>query len=120
MSMHLEFEPHSWYYDFAIKDDRKDITEEQPWTGYILNGTSGYIDTVEAGTLTELREQVVAYHLRNHTGHGERIARRKLDNIRANLMTEMVSYDDLAELETLRSYIKPDDTQLLEAAGVPE
>lgn len=129
MSLHLEFDPHSWYYDFAIRDnsapDRKggnywSNIQPKRWTGYIENGNFYIIDTVEAGTLAELREQVVAYHLRNHTGHGERIAHRRLENIRASLLAESISYDELAELQSLSEYIADDDVELREAAGVPE
>ncbi len=45
---------------------------------------------------------------------------KRLEYIRAELRAERISYDELAELESLKSYIAEDDIELLEAAGVPE
>lgn len=49
----------------------------------------------------------------------ERIAKR-LEYLRAELRAERISYGELAELQGLAGYIEPGDTELLEAAGVPE
>jgi hypothetical protein len=43
-----------------------------------------------------------------------------LEAIRASLRAENISYGELAELQALAPHIEPGDTELLEAAGVPE
>jgi hypothetical protein len=43
-----------------------------------------------------------------------------LENIRASLRAENISYGELQELQNLVPYITSGDTELLEAAGVPE
>jgi hypothetical protein len=43
-----------------------------------------------------------------------------LENIRASLRAENISYGELIELASLVPYIAPGDTELLEPAGVPE
>ena len=47
-------------------------------------------------------------------------ARKRLEQLRAELRAERISYGELAELESLIPYIDRDDVELLEAAGVPE
>lgn len=85
MSLHLEFDPHSWYMGFAIRDnaapDRKGgntYTHIQPkrWTGYIANGNTYRVDTVDAFTLAELKRRIREYHVERGTGYGERITKR--------------------------------------------
>lgn len=49
----------------------------------------------------------------------EQIAER-LEYLRSQLRAECISYGELAELESLASYIEAGDVELLEAAGVPE
>ena len=129
MSMHLEFDPHSWYMGFAVRDnsatDRKNgnsWSHIQPkrWTGYIDNGNTYQIDTVDAHTLSELHAAIREYHLCKHNGYGERIAARRLEELRTELRAERISYGELAELFKLHEYIASDDVELLEAAGVPE
>ncbi len=44
----------------------------------------------------------------------------RLEAIRASLRAERISYGELAELQSLAPHIGPGDTELLEAAGVPE
>jgi hypothetical protein len=43
-----------------------------------------------------------------------------LESIRKSIEAESVSYGELAELERLKDYIKPDDILLLQWAGVEE
>lgn len=69
--MSMYFEPHSWYRGFAIKDDRNDITEEQPWQAYGVNGMTGYIVTIGGGTLTECKQRITDWHIKEN----ERIER---------------------------------------------
>jgi hypothetical protein len=47
---------------------------------------------------------------------------RRLEELRAELRAERISYDELAELQALADEVRipPDDLELLEAAGVPE
>lgn len=44
----------------------------------------------------------------------------RLEYLRGELREERISYGELAELENLAEHIEPGDTELLEAAGVPE
>lgn len=44
----------------------------------------------------------------------------RLEYLRGEIEAERISYGEIAELECLRDYIDPEDTQLLEWAGVPE
>jgi hypothetical protein len=50
----------------------------------------------------------------------EILAEKRLEFLRKELRAERISYGELAELQSLVKYIKPDDVELLEAAGVPE
>lgn len=62
MSLHLEFEPHSWYMNAAIKDDRTDVTNPVlRWYGVLLNGMTGYLVEFNAPTLTELKRLIKNY-----------------------------------------------------------
>ncbi len=45
---------------------------------------------------------------------------KRLEQLRVELRAERISYAELHELQTLAKHIKPDDSELLEAAGVPE
>lgn len=45
---------------------------------------------------------------------------KRLEYLRGELNAERISYGELAELQSLKKHIQPDDVQLLEAAGVPE
>lgn len=119
MSMHLEFEPHSWYMGFAIKDDRAE-PDAARWSGYTDNGNTYRIVDFEANTLERLKSKIRQYHLRKRNGYGERIAARRLEYLRGELEAECISYGELAELSGLKNYIKSGDVQLQEAAGVPE
>lgn len=44
----------------------------------------------------------------------------RLEYLRTELRAERISYEELAELQSLAEHIDPSDTELLEAAGVPE
>ena len=46
--------------------------------------------------------------------------KKRLEYLRTELRKERISYGELAELQSLAEYIDKDDTELLEAAGVPE
>lgn len=80
MSMYIEFEPHSWYMGFAIKDDR-DIARhnggmEYAWYACTDNGNTYRIDELEAGTLAELRRMIRGYHIKQRNGYAERMEKR--------------------------------------------
>jgi hypothetical protein len=47
-------------------------------------------------------------------------ATERLEYLRLELRAERISYGELAELQSLAPFIDPSDTELLEAAGVPE
>jgi len=46
--------------------------------------------------------------------------KERLEELRIELRAERISYGELAELQGLAQFIDPSDTELLEAAGVPE
>jgi hypothetical protein len=46
--------------------------------------------------------------------------KQRLEHIRGELREERISYARLLELQTLARHIEPGDTELLEAAGMPE
>lgn len=50
----------------------------------------------------------------------EQTPQQRLEYLRTELRAERISYGELAELQALVPYIDPNDTELLEAAGVPE
>lgn len=119
MSMTLEFEPHSWYMSAAI---RKTVSpgDRTYWEAVYLNGITGYIIDFEGETLKELKQEIRGYHLRQHTGEGKRIAKKRLNYLRGELQAERISYGELIELVDLKEYIDAGDVELLEAAGVEE
>jgi len=47
-------------------------------------------------------------------------AKKRLEQIRQSLRDENTSWGELAELQALARYIRRDDVELLEPAGVPE
>jgi hypothetical protein len=47
-------------------------------------------------------------------------AKTRLEELRATLRAEDISYGELSELQGLVDYIEPGDVELLEWAGVPE
>lgn len=47
-------------------------------------------------------------------------SRKRLEELRIILRAENMSYEELAELQSLAQCIDPSDVELLEAAGVPE
>jgi hypothetical protein len=46
--------------------------------------------------------------------------KQRLEYLRQELRAERISYEELAELQSLVEHIGKDDIELLEAAGVPE
>lgn len=44
----------------------------------------------------------------------------RLEYLRGELRAERISYEELAELQSLAPHIEEGDVELLEAAGVPE
>lgn len=46
--------------------------------------------------------------------------KERLEYLRGELEAGCISYGELDELESLKEHIDPEDTTLLEAAGVPE
>lgn len=47
-------------------------------------------------------------------------AKERLEYLRKELRAERISWGEIAELQSLAGEIDPGDTELLEAAGVPE
>lgn len=68
MSMQLDFEPHSWYMGFAIKqNDRHDARNNiavYEWDAFIDNGNTYQIDEVNARTLSDLKYRIREYYMR--------------------------------------------------------
>ncbi len=58
--------------------------------------------------------------LKNHIGLFIDQKKQRLEYLRKELQAERISYEELAELQALGNYIKKDDVELLETAGVPE
>lgn len=73
MSLHLEFEPHSWYMGWAIKREQLDTGEaigerghslagtrkrSSLWSAYTANGMTGYVEETHADTLKQLKQQI--------------------------------------------------------------
>jgi hypothetical protein len=65
MSLHIDFEPHSWYRGFAIKRNNQNLApnvthkiERYDWYAVIANGMTGYLVEFEADTLRELKEKI--------------------------------------------------------------
>ena len=50
----------------------------------------------------------------------EQEAKQRIEEIRAEILAERVSYDEIAELESLAEYIDESDVLMLQWAGVPE
>jgi hypothetical protein len=46
--------------------------------------------------------------------------KERLAYLRGEIEAERISYEEIAELESLAEYIDPRDTLLLEWAGIPE
>lgn len=47
-------------------------------------------------------------------------AEKRLEEIRAEIRKESISYGELVELQALKNFIEPEDIELREAAGIPE
>lgn len=68
MSLHIEFEAHSWYFGFAIKHNNQNLApnvthkiERYDWYGVTANGMTGYLVEFEADTLAELKRLIKEY-----------------------------------------------------------
>jgi len=74
--------------------------EEKTWKarGYIVNDKTGLLE--KFATKTGIEE--------------------RLEYLRGEINAERISYAEIAELQSLKEYIDPSDTQLLEWAGVDE
>lgn len=82
MSLHLDFEPHSWYMGFAIRKAPEPINPSRIlWEGFTENGNTYSVDTTAAYTLKLLKERIRAYHVQMGDGYGERILARRAAQI---------------------------------------
>ena len=62
MSLHIEFEPHSWYRGFAIeKPEHNDPENYNRYYAYTDNGNTYRVDTLQADTLKELKQLITLY-----------------------------------------------------------
>lgn len=48
------------------------------------------------------------------------VAKERLEYLREQIENECISYEEIAELESLKEHIEEDDVLLLQRAGVPE
>lgn len=48
------------------------------------------------------------------------IAKERLKYLRGEIEAERISYEEIAELESLKGFIEPGDVLLQEWAGIPE
>lgn len=74
MSLHLNFEPHSWYKGFAIRDNRTsghdqrnlerplEAGEGYRWSAYTDDGNTYRIIERHADTLRELKQHIKEWH----------------------------------------------------------
>lgn len=92
-------------YDKIIELAAEKMKREYPVSELIENATDPVEDIeVPYEPDTPTKEQIMS----------------RLEYLRAELRQERISYGELAELQSLAPYIEPGDTELLEAAGVPE
>lgn len=94
------------------------------------NGLCDYFVETNPTDISAELEAIIDDHLPAHLRHlwpswgqptfEERRAADRLEYLRKELRAERISYDELHELQSLVAFIKPDDVELLEAAGVPE
>lgn len=110
---------------FAIQDCRAEVFAEngprhQNWHAYTDSGNTYQVDQVNAYSLSAIKAGIRDYHLKKHSGYGERIAKRRLDYLRGEIQAERISYGEISELESLADYIDDDDVELLRWANVPE
>jgi hypothetical protein len=64
MSLHIDFEPHSWYMGFAIQKDPAEDSNDKPitiWRGYTDNGNTYRVNELLAPTLKELKQEIKHY-----------------------------------------------------------
>lgn len=70
MSLYINFEPHSWYKGFAIKDNRfTGLYEDNQkvyadWEAYTDDGNTYRVIKLDADTLTELKNKIREYRKR--------------------------------------------------------
>lgn len=75
MSLYINFEPHSWYRGFAIRDCRHELIEETGklagvWNGITDDGNTYRIVDLEARTLKELKQLITEYRSKYDRGRG--------------------------------------------------
>lgn len=76
------------------------------YNGYKVDEEGHAVDEVHADSMENLTDVITI--------------KNKLECLRRELRAERISYGELAELQELAKYIRSDDVELLEAAGVPE
>ena len=65
MSLHINFEPHSYYKGFAIEDYRAQASGvDGNWSAVTDNGNTYRVDMLEANTLKELKQLITEYRER--------------------------------------------------------
>lgn len=73
MSLYIEFEPHSWYKGFAIRDnkasgyDNANLENNYRYTAYTDDGMTYRIIEKQADTLKQLKQQITDYRNKEKT-----------------------------------------------------
>lgn len=102
-----------------------DATERKRYSfdGHGINGPDEYrtrlLTLTEAGHAAGIGP-ILESMLNDGLGPVIPLVAVRIEELRAELRAERISYGELAELAGLVPYIDPGDVELLEAAGVPE
>jgi hypothetical protein len=86
------------------------------------SATAVRLDMVDLGGVgyAEINEQECKHGEGFHDLTIPPMVEQRLDYLRGEIEAQTISMSELSELESLAEYIGPEDTTLLEAAGVPE
>lgn len=77
----------------------------------IQHGIDGIQDMIENGERVDAAD--LHNRLKAHNGYGECIAKRRLAYLQEEITQERISYGEMAELQSLKSYIPKDKIGLL-------
>lgn len=103
-----------------LTTDNIPVTQEGLGLLFELAGKHGSIpESCREALETEVDQFLVGVESQNVVvlHRSDRDAKRRLEDLRQELRGERISYGELAELESLRSCISPDDIELLGALG---
>lgn len=114
----------SFYYSYSTI-----VAFSSPFTGLIVHEndwsttTGKHLNWIDGGNkknrLNDTEFNIRLAHMLAHYGLDTE-KKERLEYLRGELRAARMSYGELAELQELIPYIEEGDTELLEAAGVPE